>query len=435
MYAVNLRILLAGLAPEAAEAIQKVPERERFTHGFALVSRFSESPPESGAFDVVIFTREAMDGLSLPLVCRGAGEKARCILVTERPQELKKAELSLLEEIWPGPLTAGLAGYYFDKLVQKLKDMKEAWMTRVYWQTTINTSPDLIWYKDKKGAHLEVNDAFCSVVGKDKKDIRGRGHYFIWGLTQEEYAKGEFFCNETEEAVMKEGRAMCFDEHVLSKRNGMRKLRTYKAPIFDMDGQIMGTVGVAMDVTREREYQKKILALTRHDPLTDLPNRRYFYDHVEAHFDEPKHLIELDIDNFKDFNDRFGHQVGDEVLLAFSRIMEQAFKEGFVARFGGDEFLALFCGSFTREQVGKAVAKFQHLLKEKSLSMQTGRICASIGIAFDPTGVVPIDDLYQRADQALYAAKGKGKNCAMEWSPDMKKEMAEKSSGKVRRIK
>ena len=135
--------------------------------------------------------------------------------------------------------------------------------------------------------------------------------------------------------------------------------------------------------------------------------------------------MEFDIDNFKLFNDRFGHQVGDEVLLAFSRTLEQAFKQGFVARFGGDEFLALFCGDYTREQVRQGISRFQHLLKEKSLSLQTGRVNSSIGIAYDATGVVPIDDLYQRADQALYAAKHKGKNCVVEWSPELKKELAE----------
>ena len=425
MYEVNLRILLAGLSPEAEEAVRQVPVRERFTYSFVIAGSFAENPLHSGTFDVIIFTDEALGAYSVGMVCQGAGEKARCILVSEQPQKLGKEEMEMLDELWPAPLTESMAHYYFDKLAQKIKDKKEAWLTRTYWQTTINTSPDLIWYKDKIGAHLEVNDAFCEAVGKDKNDIRGRGHYYIWGLSQEEYEKGEFVCNETEEAVMKAGRAMCFNEHVLSKRNGMRKLRTFKSPLFDEDGGIMGTVGVAMDVTREREYQKKIIALTRHDPLTDLPNRRYFYEYVEEHFDEPKHLVGLDIDNFKLFNDRFGHQVGDEVLLTFSRTLEQAFaKQGFVARFGGDEFLALFCGDVTREQVRQAIGRFRHLLKEKSLAMQTGRVDASIGVAFDSTGVVPIDDLYQRADQALYAAKRQGKNCTVEWTPEMKKDLA-----------
>jgi len=123
-------------------------------------------------------------------------------------------------------------------------------------------------------------------------------------------------------------------------------------------------------------------------------------------------------------------EVGDEVLLAFSRTMEQAFKHGFVSRFGGDEFIALFCGDVTREQVRQAISKFQHLLKEKSLTLQTGRVNASIGIAYDSTGVVPIDDLYQRADQALYAAKRQGKNCAVEWSPELKKELNDIAEGK-----
>ena len=56
--------------------------------------------------------------------------------------------------------------------------------------------------------------------------------------------------------------------------------------------------------------------------------------------------------------------------------------------------------------------------------MHTGRVDASIGVAFDSTGVVPIDDLYQRADQALYAAKRQGKNCTVEWTPEMKKDLA-----------
>ena len=192
MYEVNLRIMLAGLSPEAAEAIQQLPARERFKHGFALASRFSECPLQSGAFDVVIFTEEAMESLSLSLVCQSAGDKARCILVTAHPQDLTKEDMELLDEIWPAPLTETLAAYYFDRFAQKLKDLKEAWLVRNYWQTTINTSPDLIWYKDKVGAHLEINDAFCETVGKEKNDIRGRGHYYIWGLTKDQYEKGEF---------------------------------------------------------------------------------------------------------------------------------------------------------------------------------------------------------------------------------------------------
>ena len=121
MYEVKLRILLAGLPSDAAEAIQHMPARERFTHGFAIASRFSECPLQNDVFDVVIFTEEAMESLSLPLVCQSAGEKARCILVTDHPQDLSREDMELLDEIWPAPLTETLATHCFDRFAQKLK--------------------------------------------------------------------------------------------------------------------------------------------------------------------------------------------------------------------------------------------------------------------------------------------------------------------------
>ncbi len=419
MYEVNLRILLAGLPGEAVTAIQQVPSKERFTHHYTVVQALGGTALEDGAFDVVIFTEAAMGELSLDEVCRMAGDKAHRILVTEHPQALQPAELEALDALWPAPLTATLAQYAFTRLTEQLKARKDAWMEHNYWQTTINSSPDLIWYKDKIGAHLEVNDAFCEVVGKDKDDIRGRGHYYIWGLTKEEYEKGEFVCNETEEAVMNAGKAMVFDEHVLSKNNGMRELRTYKSPLFDEDGTILGTVGVAMDVTTENEYRKKVLAMAQHDRLTGLPNRRYFYEYVKEHENEKNCLISLDIDNFKQFNDSFGHKIGDEVLVLFAATLHEAFSHGFVTRFGGDEFLVLYVGKHDAETIRQAVRTFHDTLRERSQNMKSGIISATVGLAFDPTGSLPIDKLYQRSDQALYYAKGRSKGTDAEWNEDM----------------
>lgn len=218
---------------------------------------------------------------------------------------------------------------------------------------------------------------------------------------------------------MTAGRLMIFDEHVLSKHNGMRRLRTIKAPLFDEDNDIMGTVGVAMDVTQEYEYKQQILALTRHDPLTGLANRRYFYEYVKEHSNEPKFLLEFDIDNYKHFNDCFGHQAGDEVLQFFAKTLENNFRFAFPVRFGGDEFIVLYAGNHTPEEVQEATASFQQALREQSLLMPTGEIRTSIGVAFDADGSVPIDQLYHRADLALYYAKERGKNCVAVWNESM----------------
>lgn len=102
--------------------------------------------------------------------------------------------------------------------------------------------------KDVKGSHLKVNNGFCHAVGKKKEDVQGRGHYYIWDLKKEEYEQGEYICLESDEIVLEERRTCLFDEMVKSKQ-GMRQFKTYKSPLFDDDGTILGTVGIAHDVT------------------------------------------------------------------------------------------------------------------------------------------------------------------------------------------
>ncbi|MEI3479811.1 MAG: PAS domain-containing protein [Bilophila sp.] len=121
-------------------------------------------------------------------------------------------------------------------------------LQKVYLNTTIDSIPNLVWFKDVGGAHLKVNDAFCDAVGKTKRQIEGRGHYYIWDLKKEEYEKGEYVCLETDDTVLEKGRTCLFDEMVKSRR-GMLQFKTYKSPLFDEDGAIMGTVGIAHDVT------------------------------------------------------------------------------------------------------------------------------------------------------------------------------------------
>ena len=74
----------------------------------------------------------------------------------------------------------------------------------------IDSVPDLIWFKDVRGAHLKVNNAFCSAVGKTKNDVQGRGHYYIWDLKQEEYEQGEYVCLEMEEIVLRDRKTRAF---------------------------------------------------------------------------------------------------------------------------------------------------------------------------------------------------------------------------------
>lgn len=162
-------------------------------------------------------------------------------------------------------------------------------------------------YKDTRGAHLKVNNAFCNAVGKTKKDIQGRGHYYIWDIEPEDYAVGEYICLESEEVVLQSRETCVFDEKVKS-RLGMRQFKTYKSPLFDEDGELMGTVGIAHDVTDLGNMMVELKIILRSMPfaimvydhkgvVTDI-NRRF-----EEYFQiEPEEIIG------KDFNEwRKGH--------------------------------------------------------------------------------------------------------------------------------
>lgn len=158
------------------------------------------------------------------------------------------------DELWTKPLDAEKIAFLFGKIASRIKKSEDSCLTDKYLDTLIDSLPDLIWFKDARGAHLRVNKSFCEAVGKTKTDVQGRGHYYIWDIEPDEYAKGEYVCLESEEIVLREKKNCLFDETVKIK-DSMRKFKTYKSPLFDRNGDVLGTVGVARDVTDLQNLQ------------------------------------------------------------------------------------------------------------------------------------------------------------------------------------
>ena len=115
-------------------------------------------------------------------------------------------------------------------------------------ETMIDGMPELVWFKNAEGAHMLVNTKFCKTVNKTKEQIRGRGHYYIWDISPDEYAKGEFVCMESETEVMEKRHTCVFEEPVLTKE-GMKHFMTYKTPLSKPNGDLWGTVGIAYDLS------------------------------------------------------------------------------------------------------------------------------------------------------------------------------------------
>lgn len=406
MYHCELTVNLVGMEPWVAEVIKSMKPLPHFTHQFKVTSVFTGM---GHLLDQVIIIN-AKVGMTPAVLRLLAGDRNICIWVTEQPEALKKEELSCLDYIWPLPLNEALVRFYFSRLQQQLKKNKDLWLTDQYLEDVIDTLPDMVWFKDAKGAHLKVNNAFCSAVGKSKKDIQGRGHYYIWGLTKEQYEKGEFVCLETEKAVMEARKTCVFDEKVLAK-DGLRELKTYKTPIFDESGEkVLGTLGIARDVTRENRYKKMIVDMANTDDLTGLANRRHFVSYyAEKRKQRPVTMMYLDVDFFKQINDTFGHAIGDEALILVADSMTKFFPDAFITRLGGDEFLITYFGAVDWQKMQDNVGRLQSALNRwhhKPMSL-------SIGIAYTDNSAVTMDELLYASDEALYQSKrqGKGRCC------------------------
>ena len=156
--------------------------------------------------------------------------------------------LNKLEALWPAGESAEIVKKRFTILIKNLKNEFDAWFYQHTLLTTINSLPDMLWYKRSDGIHALVNDAFTEIVRKPKSDIHGKDHFYIWNVPRPEDGSAEFACAESEEIAVSTGKTYICDEPVRTQ-DGMKQFTTYKTPLYDMYGNLFGTVGIGRDVT------------------------------------------------------------------------------------------------------------------------------------------------------------------------------------------
>lgn len=166
------------------------------------------------------------------------------------------------------------------------------------------------------------------------------------------------------------------------------------------------------------EREERLQHAAFHDPLTELPNRRYLIERAEVALadaqrrDESVALMLVDLDHFKPINDRYGHDAGDLMLRTIGhRLREHVRANDMVARLGGDEFAVLVCGPDAQQHTQEIAVR---LLGELSRPVLYGAnrlaVTISIGAAFYPQHAMQFAGLYKSADEAMYRAKQKGRS-------------------------
>lgn len=243
---------------------------------------------------------------------------------------------------------------------------------------------------------------------------------------------------------------LCFVEnHPLTKRDVVLGV-TEPYPVFTPDicfplsyqGTKFGVIAIrrALDLEeRERNLLGVIANIagitlnntrTAHaDPLTQLYNIRYFQERLEEELNNARTrhknlaIIIIDLDNFKNYNDTYGHQAGDLLLMRLAQIFIKHFDtEETLARYGGDEFIIL-CPGIKKTDAARIVG---HMLQElKKYDFASGKkkaaVTFSAGVSSYPDDAITATELIRLADHALYAAKRSGRNAVKAYDPKIGK--------------
>ena len=192
-------------------------------------------------------------------------------------------------------------------------------------------------------------------------------------------------------------------------------------PIPGPDGQPIGICGFAVDVTERIELGKKLEKLAPPDALTGLANRRGFDDHFAAEVaraarsGEPLTLVLCDVDHFKRYNDRYGHQRGDMCLVEVARALESVVRRpaDLAARYGGEEF-ALVLPEASQEGAAKIAERVRSAVRELAFEHEAsdghGIVTVSAGVATVIGGGWTVEEIIELADRALYEAKEAGRD-------------------------
>ncbi len=180
----------------------------------------------------------------------------------------------------------------------------------------------------------------------------------------------------------------------------------------------IATQGIVRDITEKKAYEKKLRYMATHDILTGLPNRSYFMEFLKAAIESSKRyghmvcIMMLDLDGFKEVNDKFGHDVGDRALVrAAERLRRSVRRSDILSRMGGDEFLVLvpiLKRVEDAETIGrKIVNSFREPLR---VNGELYYITVSVGASIFPQDGTNAIELIKKADMAMYKVKGSGKD-------------------------
>lgn len=270
----------------------------------------------------------------------------------------------------------------------------------------INTSDDLIYYKDQRLKYIGCNDAFKRFANKSENEILGKDDFDIF---ENKFAK---IFRDNDLKVLRTNK-MSIDEEWLEFDNKLLLFQSKKRPLKYSETKI-GILGVSRDITSLYEIQKKLEEQATVDELTKVYNRKSFNERLKEKIEMFRRyesnfcLALVDIDDFKKVNDTFGHDVGDEVLIKVCGIAKENIRNtDLIFRIGGEEFVILYPKTLIDEAF-LSIEKITHIIKNENI-IKNHQITLSVGL----TQMKENDDeasIFKRIDDLMYISKKTGKD-------------------------
>ena len=263
------------------------------------------------------------------------------------------------------------------------------------------------------GTILDVNEAFCRISGFPRDEVLGRSPSL---LNSGRHPK-EFFAAMWRDLL---GRGYWSGEVWNRRKNGDIFVAALAiGEVRDDPGDILHFVALFSDITESKEYAHKLERIAHFDALTGLPNRVLLQDRLRQAMTQSvrrKQMLAvgyLDLDGFKEVNDRHGHEAGDRLLAALGVRLKECLRDGdTIARVGGDEFVFVMLDLQDSENYVPTLTRLLAAVDQPVLVNGLNlKVSASLGVTLYPqAGDVDADQLLRQADQAMYQAKVAGKN-------------------------
>ncbi len=351
--------------------------------------------------------------------CVGEGEEMVCAEV-----ELRTAEGALIPtEVAIRPVRHGsrpvaLVASFID-LRERRQQEQRIRQQQQFLENVLDSMTDGVYLVDKERRIIWANEAFELMIGCPRQELLGMSiatfiapEYQALALEmRRRKERGEAQVTRYEmELVARDGRRFPVEIHSALLHGG------------EMEGI---AVAIVRDMTERKRWEAQLAYMADHDPLTGLFNRRRLLEELEREIDRVARyggqaaFLWLDLDDFKDINDTYGHTVGDLVLQETARVLRQSVRRTDVAgRLGGDEFGILLLNA--DEKMAREVAH-RLLAQLRSVTipgMGNLRISASIGIAMVEGDGLSAQDVLVRADRAMYRAKRSDRRGVSVWGKE-----------------